>query len=85
MKIAAGGGKARVAQSGLHKVDWSATVQDMRGMRVAQPVRRDLLFYFRPLRRLPHNAMHRVRPQVPALFSRSEDGVLWSGFAPQAE
>ena len=44
MGVAAGGGQALVAKRLLHEVGRRAAVEGVRGVRVAEPVRRDVLF-----------------------------------------
>src|SRR5688572_22384296 len=83
MKIAAGGGDARVSQSGLYQVYGSSAIKGVGGMRVPEPVRRDRKLDSGALSGLTDKAEHSCRTQEAAAFrfARAEYGVVRGGMA----
>src|SRR5579859_5489517 len=77
-----------MAERRLDQVDRTAALERVRGVGVAQPMRRDLLVQpgleAGARRRLPHQALDRRWVQV-ATVPRAEDGIISTGAAAERD
>ena len=81
MQIAARRGDVGVAERGLHLGEGGATIERMRPMSVAQPMRRDGIGNTSPLRRALKHVTDRALGQPAAALVRGKDRIVRAGIA----
>ena len=77
MGVAAGGGEALVAEGLLHEVGRGAAVKGMRGVRVPEPVRRDVFFDAGVARSLSDDPPQLAAAKRPIGLLRAKHRIAW--------